>query len=101
MKPTTTLNCSGCSGHPEDAIEGDDDEEDTDRAYEVIDLRTDESHGTFETLEEARGCVRFDKLRAYAIWRYNVRVECCDPYEGDDDRVKQALGEPNASEQDQ
>ncbi|HVH85480.1 MAG TPA: hypothetical protein VM912_02065 [Terriglobales bacterium] len=66
--------------------------------YEVFDLNTDESHGTFETLEQARGCVRFDKLRSYSIWKGNVRVECCDPYEGDDDRVKQALGEPNASE---
>jgi hypothetical protein len=66
--------------------------------FEVIDLNTDESHGKFETLERARGCVRFDRLRAYAIWYDNVRVECCDPYEGDDDRAKQGMGEPNASE---
>jgi hypothetical protein len=69
-------------------------------AYEVINLDTDESHGEFPSLEQARGCVKFDKLRAYAIWNNNVRVECCEPYDGDDDRVKQALGEPNASEQD-
>lgn len=68
--------------------------------YEVIDLTTDESHGEYPTLEQARGCVRFDKLRAYSIWHGNVRVECCDPYDGDDYRVKQALGEPNASEGD-
>jgi hypothetical protein len=66
--------------------------------FEVIDLHTDESHGKYETLEKARGCVRFDRLRAYSIWHGRVRVECCDPYTGDDDRVKQATGEPNASE---
>ena len=69
-----------------------------DTPYEVFDLATDESHGTFETLERARGCVRFDKLRTYSIWKGNVRVECCDPYDGDDDRAKQGMGEPNASE---
>lgn len=68
--------------------------------FEVIDLNTDESHGKYATLEQARGCVEFDRLRAYSIWNNatSTRVEQCDPYEGDDDRVKQALGEPNASE---
>ena len=66
--------------------------------YEVIDLTTDEQHGSYATLDEARAAVRYDRLKAYAIWRDNVRVECCDPYDGDDDRVKQAMGEPNASE---
>jgi hypothetical protein len=81
--------------------------------YEVIDLDTEESHGIYDTLSEARGCVQFDRLRAYAIWRgyhtrgiygedpewvTEVRVECCDPYDGDDDRAKQGLGEPNDSE---
>lgn len=62
-------------------------------AYEVFDLVTDDSHGEFETLEEARGAVRYDKLKAYSIWKDNIRVEACEPYEGDDDRVKTALGE--------
>jgi hypothetical protein len=66
--------------------------------YEVIDLDTDEQHGSYATLDEARAAVRYDRLKAYAIWRDNVRVECCEPYEGDDDRVKQALGLPNESE---
>ncbi len=75
--------------------------------YEVIDLDTDESHGIYDTLSEARGCVRFDDLEAYSIWQghygpdgwtTDVRVECCDPYDGDDDRAKQGLGEWNASE---
>lgn len=66
--------------------------------YEVIDLNSEESHGSFETLDEARGCVRFDRLSAYSIWHNNVRIECCEPYEGNDDRVAQALGQPNASE---
>ena len=67
--------------------------------YEVIDLATDEQHGSYATLDEARAAVRYDRLKAYAIWRDNVRVECCDPYDGDDDRMKQAMGNrtnPNA-----
>ena len=51
--------------------------------YQVIDLNTDESHGTYPTLEQARGCVAFDRLTAYSIWKDNVRVECCDPYESE------------------
>ena len=61
--------------------------------YEVINLDTDESHGEYETLSEARGCVEFDRLRAYSIWHGNVRVENCEPYDGDDDRARQALGQ--------
>lgn len=72
--------------------------EEHENQYEVINLDTNETQGHFETLEEARGCVRYNRLRAYSIWHNNVRVECCDPYDGDDDRVKQALGQPNASE---
>jgi hypothetical protein len=60
--------------------------------FTVYDLNTDECHGEYETLEQARRCVRFNKLREYSIWNENVRVECCEPYEGNDDRVKQALG---------
>ena len=62
--------------------------------YEVINLETGESHGEYETLERARGRVAFDKLSAYEIWRGDTRVEECDPYLGDDDRVRQAMGEP-------
>jgi hypothetical protein len=49
-------------------------------SFEVIDLTDDrlESHGLFETLSEARGCVEFDGLTAYAIWRGNTRVECVE-----------------------
>lgn len=46
-------------------------------AYEVFD--TNElhhvSHGTFATLEEARGCVSFDHLTAYEIWCNDQCVE--------------------------
>jgi len=69
-------------------------------SFEVIDLDTQESQGEFDTRDEARACVRFNRLRAYAIWDGTIRVECCDPYDGDDDRAKQALGQPNASEAD-
>lgn len=47
--------------------------------YEVFNLETDESHGTYETLSEARGCVQFDGLKFYSIWRDETfRVECCE-----------------------
>ena len=67
--------------------------------YEVFDLNTDEQHGSYATLDEARAAVRYDRLRAYSIWRENVRVEHCEPYEGNDDRVKIGLGQKCASEQ--
>jgi hypothetical protein len=66
--------------------------------YEVINLHTDESHGEYATLDEARGAVRFDRLTAYSIWHNDVRVQHCEPHDGDDDRAKQGLGMPNASE---
>jgi hypothetical protein len=79
-----------------------------DDKYEVVDLTTDESAGTFAKLSDARGFIRLAKLSAYQIWRGYVskgiygedrefvaehRIECCDPYDGDDDRVRRALGE--------
>lgn len=45
--------------------------------YEVIDLDTDESHGTYETLAEARRRLRFDGLSEYQIWRGDRLVEEC------------------------
>lgn len=47
--------------------------------YEVINLRTLESHGEYDSLDQARGCVEFDRLTAYAIWRGDERVECVEP----------------------
>ena len=67
--------------------------------YEVFDLSTDEQHGSYRTLDEARAAVRYDRLTSYSIWRDNVRVENCDPYDGDDDRVKIGLGQKCASDQ--
>jgi hypothetical protein len=71
--------------------------------YEVINLDTDKSHGVYDSFEQARGCVRFDRLRAYQIWAGTkgedgelygqVRVENCEPYDGDDGRARQGLGE--------
>ena len=61
--------------------------------YEVINLDTDESHGEFDSLSEARGCVIYDQLRAYQIWHGDLRVENCEPYDGNDDRVRQAVGQ--------
>lgn len=60
--------------------------------YMVINLRTDESHGEFDTVSEARGCVRYDKLTNWAIWHGNLRVEACDPPDTKDERVLQGTG---------
>ncbi len=72
--------------------------------FEVIDLDTDEPCGEFCTLADARKYLRsqwkLGKLSAYAIWNTDTqqRLEHCEPYRGDDDRIKQSLGMPNASE---
>lgn len=42
--------------------------------YEVINLRTRKSHGKFETLDEARGCVAYDQLTAWEIWKLDMVV---------------------------
>lgn len=47
--------------------------------FDVIDLSTDESHGLFETLERARGCVEFDGLTAYQIWRGDNLIVSVEP----------------------
>ena len=36
--------------------------------FEVINVETGESHGKFETLERAKGCVEFDNLFDWEIW---------------------------------
>jgi hypothetical protein len=42
--------------------------------YELIDSETEALHGTYETLDEARGAAAYDKLAEYAIWHGNERV---------------------------
>lgn len=70
--------------------------------YEVFNPTTDRSYGLFPTLREARSAVRRARLEAYSIFDTDgIRVEHCEPYTGDDDRVKQAMGLPNASEQEE
>ena len=36
--------------------------------YEVINLKTKESHGKYETITEAKGCVAYDRLTEWEIW---------------------------------
>ncbi len=36
--------------------------------YRVIDVETGENHGDFNTLDEAKGCVEFDRLTDWEIW---------------------------------
>lgn len=68
-------------------------------SYEVINHETDESHGKYETLDEARGAVRYDRLKSWSLWSLDAdgdlhhRIEQCVPYSGDDDRAKQGLGQ--------
>lgn len=35
--------------------------------YEVVDLNTGKSHGVYDSLDEARGCVEFDQLTHWSI----------------------------------
>jgi hypothetical protein len=65
--------------------------------YQVLNLETGESQGEFETLNEARSAVLFDRLTRYEIWQVKVednairgerRVEFCDPYEGKVNRTR-------------
>ena len=46
-----------------------------DPSYEVINVETGESHGTYETLERARGCVEFDDLKDWEIWENGQCVD--------------------------
>lgn len=68
-------------------------------AFHVVD-GMGELTGRYETLAEARGAVGYDRMRAYSIWNTlaGVRLEHCEDYAGDDDRVRQGLGLANASE---
>ncbi len=36
--------------------------------YEVIDVEKGESHGKFDTLEQAHSCITFDRLKNWEIW---------------------------------
>ena len=75
-----------------------------DDKFEVYNLETDESHGTFPTYEQAMGAVRYDKLTQYQIWQGYVsdgefiscvRVVSQETYDDIvDPRVREGLGLP-------
>ena len=44
------------------------------RPFRVYDLDTDESHGDYETLDDARGAVIFDGLIKWQIWYFDPTV---------------------------
>lgn len=46
--------------------------------YQVIDNVTGEDHGIWETLERARGCIEFDRLKYYDIWHGDELIEYHD-----------------------
>jgi len=65
--------------------------------YEVINEETDESHGEYETYDEAMGAVVFDRISdRFSIWKDgDYRVNCCVDFEyaGEtDSRVLQGMG---------
>lgn len=74
--------------------------------YEVTNLDTFEQEGIFASLYDARRVAR--KLPSYEIWKGDMdldgefvgerRMEHCEHYHGDDDRVKQAIGQWSPSE---
>lgn len=42
---------------------------------EVTGVESDISHGVYDTIDEARGCVEYDGLTRYEIWRGDTIVE--------------------------
>lgn len=80
----------------------------TDRKFEVHNVKTDEPHGSFDTLDEARGCVAYDRIQnCHEIHKVDLAgnllrvVQWCTDYLHEnetDDRVLQGLGLPNYSE---
>jgi hypothetical protein len=70
--------------------------------YKVLNLESGDSQGEFETLNEARSAVLFDRLTRYEIWQVKVegnvicgerRVELCDPYADKSKSGRDARGE--------
>lgn len=43
--------------------------------YEVINVATGENHGPYPTLDQAKGCVEFDHLSDWEIWRDGTCIE--------------------------
>ncbi len=42
--------------------------------YKVINVETGKNHGIYSSIEQARGCVSFDKLNDWEIWD---AADCC------------------------
>lgn len=56
--------------------------------YEVINLETELSHGEYETLDEARGAILYDKLKTWQIWfDGHELIERCSPLHDEIDRA--------------
>lgn len=47
--------------------------------FDVVNTATDKSHGIYDTLDEARGCVAFDRLARWEIWQGDHIVADSDP----------------------
>jgi hypothetical protein len=48
--------------------------------YRVIDLSTGESHGDFESIEEAMGCVAYDRLTRFQVWNGDILLKQEEPW---------------------
>jgi hypothetical protein len=44
------------------------------KPFQVINLRTNASHGEYESLDEAKGAVLYDRLTDWEIWRNSTAL---------------------------
>lgn len=58
----------------------------------IIDEENTEDRGLYDTLDEARGCVEFDGLNCYEIWRGDELVESSDGAPADFENRSYAAG---------
>jgi hypothetical protein len=47
-------------------------------SFEVINLKDGESHGLYPTMGEAIGCVEFDGLTEFQVWRGDALLRCVE-----------------------
>ena len=56
--------------------------------YEVFERPSNESHGIYDTLDEARGCVEFYRLRDFEIWMGDHIVDEGAPQDAKLDEIR-------------
>lgn len=56
-------------------------------AYEVLNTDTEQSHGVFRSLSEARGCVAYDDLTEWVIYGPMGRVASSEDMDFDPENI--------------